>query len=133
MSFVGIVLVSHSLELVTGLKKFLAQIQPSVPIAVAGGDEDGGLGTSAQKIKEAIESVYSDQGVVVLFDLGSALMQTEIALEWLENSEKVKIADAPLVEGAYTAVVQSGLGSSLEEVLRAAEKAKQMVKIPKEE
>lgn len=129
MSYVGIVLVSHSVELVTGLKKFLAQIQPSVPVAIAGGDENDGLGTSAQKIKEAIESVYSDQGVVVLFDLGSALMQTEIALEWMENSEKVKIANAPLVEGAYTAVVQSGCGGSLEEVLRAAEKAKQMNKI----
>jgi dihydroxyacetone kinase DhaKLM complex PTS-EIIA-like component DhaM len=56
-------------------------------------------------------------------------MQTEIALEWMENSEKVKIANAPLVEGAYTAVVQSGCGGSLEEVLRAAEKAKQMNKI----
>ncbi|SFJ15543.1 dihydroxyacetone kinase phosphoryl donor subunit DhaM [Thermoflavimicrobium dichotomicum] len=128
MSFVGIVLVSHSLELVTGLKKLLVQIQPSVPIAVAGGDEEDGLGTSAQKIKEAIESVYSDKGVVVLFDLGSSLMQTEIALEWMENSENVKIANAPLVEGAYTAVVQSGCGSSLEKVLRAAEEARQMNK-----
>ncbi|RAL24282.1 dihydroxyacetone kinase phosphoryl donor subunit DhaM [Thermoflavimicrobium daqui] len=130
MNMVGIVLVSHSYELVHGLQQMLIQIQRDVPIAIAGGDEDGGLGTSALKIKNAVEEVYSDKGVVILFDLGSAFLNTELALEWIDKDKKVRIANAPLVEGAYGAVVQSGCGGTVEEVLRAAERAKQLNKVP---
>lgn len=129
MSYVGIVLVSHSAELVKGLQQFLSQVQPQVPVAIAGGTDDGELGTSPFKIKEAIESVYSEKGVIVLFDLGSALMSTEMALEWLDEKERVKIADAPLVEGAYAAMVESGCGSTLERVLHSAQKAKTLQKL----
>lgn len=131
MNNVGIVLVSHSNNLVIGLQELLVQLQHNVPLATAGGTDDGEIGTSAKKIKEAIEQVYSERGVLLLFDLGSALINAEIAIEWLgeEKKAKVKIADAPLVEGAYAAVVLSGCGGSLEEVLDAAQEAKQLVKI----
>ncbi|MBA4494671.1 dihydroxyacetone kinase phosphoryl donor subunit DhaM [Paenactinomyces guangxiensis] len=129
MSYVGIVLVSHSRVLVEGLREFLRQVQSEVPIAVAGGTDEDELGTSAVRIKEAIESVCTDRGVVVLFDIGSALMNTEMAIEWLEQNKKVKIADAPLVEGSYAAVVESGCGSGLDKVLNSAEKAKTLVKL----
>ncbi|ANB56226.1 dihydroxyacetone kinase, phosphotransfer subunit [Anoxybacillus sp. B7M1] len=128
MKYVSLVLISHSYEIVSGLKKLLSQVQPDVPIAIAGGAE-GGIGTNAFDIQTAIESVYSEKGVVVLFDLGSALINAEMALEMLEPHENIRIADAPLVEGAYAAVVAAGLGSSLAEVVRASESAKELVKI----
>jgi dihydroxyacetone kinase phosphotransfer subunit len=129
MSYVGIVLVSHSNELVSGLFAVLKQVQPHVPVAIAGGTDDDGIGTSAKKIKEAIESVYSEAGVVVFFDLGSALINTELAIEWLEGMDRIRIVDAPLVEGAYAAIVESGCESTLEEVVKAARDAKQIEKL----
>ncbi|MFC7443113.1 dihydroxyacetone kinase phosphoryl donor subunit DhaM [Laceyella putida] len=129
----GIVLVSHSADIVRGLKQFLRQFQPNVPIAVAGGTDEGELGTSAFKIKEAIESVYSDKGVLVLFDLGSALLHAEMALELLAEREGIQFADAPLIEGAYAAVVEAGCGSGLDKVRNSAEKAKQWQKVIRDE
>lgn len=129
MNYVGIVLVSHSSELVSGLKKLLIQVAPQVPIAVAGGTNENEIGTSAEKIKEAIESVYSAKGVAVFVDLGSALMNTELALEWLEGFDNIKIVDAPIVEGAYAGAVASGMGCTLESVLYDASEAKNLVKI----
>jgi phosphoenolpyruvate---glycerone phosphotransferase subunit DhaM len=128
MKYVSLVLISHSEEIVSGLKKLLNQVQPDVNIAVAGGN-DGEIGTNAFRIKEAIESVYSEKGVVILFDLGSALMSAELAIEMLEKTDHIAIADAPLVEGAYIAAVEAGLGKSLDEIVRACEQAKQMVKV----
>jgi phosphoenolpyruvate---glycerone phosphotransferase subunit DhaM len=128
MKYVSLVLISHSFEIVSGLKKLLNQVQPDVSVAIAGGAE-GDIGTNALDIKKAIESVYSEKGVVILFDLGSALINAEMAIEMLENNENIIIADAPLVEGAYAGVVEAGLGSSIEEVVRASESAKELVKI----
>ena len=129
MSYVGIVLVSHSAELAEGLKKLLNQVQPHVPIAAAGGGNEGEIGTSIEKITAAIESARSEKGVAVFFDLGSALINAEMAIEGLKDPVPVRIADAPLVEGAYVAVVESGCGSSLDTVLQKAQRAKAMEKL----
>ncbi|MBL4954604.1 PTS-dependent dihydroxyacetone kinase phosphotransferase subunit DhaM [Neobacillus sp. YIM B02564] len=126
---VGIVLISHSHELVEGLRKILHQIQPEVEIAIAGGTEENEIGTSAIKIKQAIEKADSESGVAVLFDLGSALLNAQLAVELLETNTKVAFCDAPLVEGAYTAVIEAGIGSSLEEVVKAAESVKEVPKL----
>jgi phosphoenolpyruvate---glycerone phosphotransferase subunit DhaM len=123
MSYVSIVLLSHSKELAKGLEQLLKQIQPIVPLVAVGGTEDGEIGTDVFKIKEAIKSVYFDSGVVILFDLGSALINAELAIEMLEMPN-IRIADAPLVEGSYAAIVESGCGSSIDEVIAAAEGAK---------
>jgi phosphoenolpyruvate---glycerone phosphotransferase subunit DhaM len=129
MSKVGLLLISHSYHLVTGLRELLHQVQPDVPIAVSGG-ADGGIGTNAIDIKEAIESIYTEEGIVILFDLGSALINAELALELLDNDQfKIRLADAPLVEGGFAAVVEAGIGGSLQEVIEAAEGAKQLQKI----
>jgi phosphoenolpyruvate---glycerone phosphotransferase subunit DhaM len=127
MSYVSIVLLSHSKELVKGLEQLLKQIQPMVPLAAVGGTEDGDIGTDVFKIKEAIESIYTDYGVVILFDLGSALINAELATEMIDM-KNIRIADAPLVEGAYAAIVESGCGSTIEEVVAAAEGAKNINK-----
>jgi dihydroxyacetone kinase phosphotransfer subunit len=129
MSYVGMVLVSHSHELVNGLRSLLSQVEPNVPIAVAGGTDEDEIGTSALKIKRAIESVYSDYGVIILFDIGSSLLNTKLAIEWLGEGRQVRIADASLVEGAFSAVVEAGFGSSLDQVLAAAEEAKSIKKL----
>lgn len=131
MSYVGVVLLSHSRELVIGLKDLLQQIEPDVPLAIAGGLESGEIGTDVLKIKEAIESVYSEKGVIIFFDLGSAFMNAEMALEMLNYSDNIKVADAPLVEGAYVAIIESGCGGTLEDVVVTAEKSKNFSKIPK--
>ncbi|PLR96765.1 dihydroxyacetone kinase phosphoryl donor subunit DhaM [Bacillus sp. T33-2] len=129
MSYVGIVLISHSPDIVKGLSALLRQVQEKVPLAVAGGTDENGIGTDMFKIKHALESVYSEKGVVVIFDLGSALINAEMAIETLEDYQNIKIADAPLVEGAYAAIIQSGIGGTLSEVAAAAEGAKNLQKV----
>ncbi len=129
MNYVGVVLLSHSYDLVKGLEALLKQIQPDVPLSVAGGTESGEIGTDVFQIKKAIESVMNPKGVVILFDLGSALINAELAIEMLGNNKDIRLADAPLVEGAYAAIIQSGCGSSIEEVIKAAEGAKALNKL----
>jgi phosphoenolpyruvate---glycerone phosphotransferase subunit DhaM len=129
MDFVSVVLLSHSREIVSGLEKLLRQVQAEVPLAIAGGTEEGEIGTDVFQIKKAIESVYSQKGVVILFDLGSALINAEMAIEMLEDPGNIVICDAPLVEGAFAAMIESGCGSPLEDVKAAAEGAKQFSKL----
>ncbi|NFO14479.1 PTS-dependent dihydroxyacetone kinase phosphotransferase subunit DhaM [Clostridium botulinum] len=115
---VGMVIVSHSNFIAKGVKEVALQMAPEVLIVDAGGTSDGRIGTDISKITSAIESVYSDSGVLVLFDLGSAFMNTEMAIEFLEDNirEKVEIIDAPLVEGAITAAVEASMDKSLAEI-----------------
>ncbi|ACD51037.1 PTS-dependent dihydroxyacetone kinase phosphotransferase subunit DhaM [Clostridium botulinum] len=115
---VGIVIVSHSNFIAKGVKEVALQMAPEVLIVDAGGTSDGRIGTDISKITSAIESVYSDSGVLVLFDLGSAFMNTEMAIEFLDDNirEKVEIIDAPLVEGAITAAVEASMDKSLAEI-----------------
>ena len=90
-------------------------------IEAAGGmDEPGALGTDAERVRAAIERAMSDDGVLVLMDLGSALMSTEFAIEMLEGGGRVVMSEAPLVEGTVAAAVAAGGGASLEEVAAEA-------------
>lgn len=115
---VGIVIVSHSNFIAKGVREVALQMAPEVSIVDAGGTSDGRIGTDISKITSAIESVYSDSGVLVLFDLGSAFMNTEMAIEFLDDNirENVEIIDAPLVEGAITAAVEASMDKSLSEI-----------------
>ncbi|MBW6411103.1 dihydroxyacetone kinase phosphoryl donor subunit DhaM [Clostridium weizhouense] len=115
---VGIVIVSHSNFIAKGVKDVAIQMAPEVSIVDAGGTNDGRIGTDISKITSAIEEVYSESGVLVLFDLGSAFMNTEMAIEFLDDNirEKVEIIDAPLVEGAITAAVEASMNKSLTEI-----------------
>ena len=132
----GLVLVSHSGTLVEGLRDMVIQVAgANVPVAIAGGTEDGRLGTSAPRITAAIESVL-DAGAdsaLVLLDLGSAALSLEVALEDLaeERRNRVRVSEAPLVEGAILAAVQAGLGLAIDEVAAAAEGAATMPKLPR--
>lgn len=115
---VSIVIVSHSNFIAKGVKEVALQMAPEVSIVDAGGTDDGRIGTDISKITNAIESVYSESGVLVLFDLGSAFMTTEMAIEFLSEDirSNIKIIDAPLVEGAITAAVEASMNKSLLEI-----------------
>ncbi len=108
--------------------------QGGVTIAAAGGTEGGGLGTSIERVTAALQKVASPDGILVLLDLGSAVMITEMAIETLGEEEKkrVVISSAPLVEGAVLAAVEAAAGSSLQEVVEAANEGVAMPKIRQE-
>ena len=125
---VGIVVVSHSAALAEGVRELAEQmVQGQVPLATAGGidDPEQPIGTDPMKVLAAIESVYSEAGVLVLMDLGSALLSAEMALEFLPPDQQpyVKLCAAPLVEGTMAAAVQAMVGGSLAQVLAEAEGA----------
>lgn len=122
---VNLVVVSHSALLAQGVAELAQQMtQGGCQLAVAAGvdDVDHPIGTDAIKVMEAIESVYSPSGVLVLMDLGSALLSAETALELLdpEMIKNVQLCAAPLVEGTLAAVVAASSGASLTEVCAEA-------------
>ncbi|WP_405084719.1 dihydroxyacetone kinase phosphoryl donor subunit DhaM [Microbispora sp. NBC_01389] len=117
---VGIVLISHSGGLAAEVAALARQIGGAkVPLAAAGGTEDGGLGTSPDRVSAAVEEVDQGDGVVLIPDLGSSVLTARL----LESPGRVVIADVPFVEGAVSAVVAAGGGASLDGVLAAAEEA----------
>ena len=122
MSRVGIVLVSHSAELAEGAASLAAQVSGgTVTIVAAGGTDDGGLGTSAAKVERGLRLADSGAGVVILPDLGSAVLTVRALL--LDDHQQVTLADAPFVEGAVAATVAAAAGADIKAVAAAAEEA----------
>lgn len=113
---VGIVVVSHCQKLAEGVVDLAKMMAEDVPMCPAGGLEDGDFGTSFEKISQAVEEVYSDDGVIMLMDMGSAVMTAEMVIESMDG-RKVVMADCPVVEGAVTAACDSDSGMSLEEIM----------------
>ena len=125
---VSLVLVSHSLSLAESIANLIQHIvKEDVQISIAAGidDPEHPWGTDVIKIQQAIESVYSDDGVLVLMDLGSAVLSAEMAVEFLnpEQQTKVKLCAAPLVEGAIAASVIASTGANLETVMTEAQQS----------
>ena len=126
---VGIVIVSHSQKLAEDIVDLAHLMATDAPMRAAGGMEDGGFGTSYDKIETAIEDIYTDDGVIVLMDLGSAVMTTEAVLEEMKDDDKlVEMVDCPIVEGAIAASVVASGGASIEDVIEAAKSARDMKK-----
>src|ERR1700739_1893804 len=120
---VGIVVVSHSEALAEGVVAVAREMGgEGLALEAAGGTEEPGvLGTDAERVRAAIERAMSDEGVLVLMDLGSALMSAEFAVELLgDGAGKVLLSEAPLVEGAVAAAASASGGASLEEVAAEA-------------
>ncbi len=125
---VGIVLVSHSPALAQGLADLVAQIgSGEVPLAVAGGAGDGRLGTSVDLVQEAIGAADRGQGVVIVPDLGSAVLTVRTVLGE-GNHPGAVLVDAPFVEGAVAAAVTAASGATLDEVAEAARQARDVPK-----
>lgn len=138
MPQVGIVLVSHSAALAEGAAELAGQVGGgSVVIAAAGGTADGRLGTSAEKVSDAIRRANAGAGVLIIPDLGSAVLTVRALLTDIEDGEPgafgplgpVEIADAPFVEGAVAAAVAAATDAPLPAVRAAAEGARDARKL----
>ena len=128
---VGIVIVSHSKKLAQEIIAFSMEMaQTDISVINAGGTSDERFGTDATIIMNAIQKADDGSGVIVLVDLGSAIMSANMAIEFLDEElqKRVFIADAPIVEGAISAISQASIGSSLEAVKKSAERAKEYSK-----
>lgn len=116
---VGLVLVSHSANLATGLAELAGQMAPDITLIPVGGTADGGIGTDFDAVSAALRSAERGSGVVVLYDLGSAKMIADMAVEAMTGGQ-ARVVDAPLVEGAVAAAVAAQGGAGLAEVADAA-------------
>src|SRR6266567_4175708 len=129
---VGLVIVSHSAQLAEGVAELAGQMsQGKTPIAAAGGTMNDVLGTSVDRIVAAIQSVDGPDGVLVLLDLGSAILSTEMALEMLSDDqrERVHLSFAPMVEGAVAAALEASLGRTLTQVQQVAEQTANVARL----
>ena len=125
---IGLVLVSHSRKLAEGLVQLIRQVAPAeaaIAIAAGVGEDHQEIGTDAFEIVEAIRSVFSDAGVLVLMDLGSAVLSAELALDFLSEEERQKVCLCPaaLVEGALAAAAQLALTDELTKICEEAQRA----------
>lgn len=126
---VGIVLVSHSHDLAAGLTLLAGQMAgPDVHIEPAGGDQDGGLGTSDILVRAAIARADQGDGVLLICDLGSSILTVREVLDGNGNRH-LRLVDAPFVEGAVAAAVVASSGATLDEVAQAAESARDARKL----
>ena len=122
---VGLVLVSHSPQIADGTAELVRQMAGEVELAAVGGDSDGGFGTDPERIEAAVSDLDADE-VLVFMDLGSAVLSAETVLEMLPSvtREKVRLVDAPFVEGAFAAGVVASTGADAEECVEAAMEAR---------
>lgn len=129
---IGIVIVSHSHKIAEGVSELADQMtQQRVRVIPAGGVDDETIGTNADRIHDAILRADTGDWVLVLLDLGSAVMSAQIAVEMLpaDVQSRVQLSEAPLVEGAIIAAVEASLGHDLDKVRAAADAACSMQKL----
>lgn len=130
---IGLLVVSHSAEAAQGIADIAAQMgSEDARIVPVGGGPDGGIGTSMPAIQDALAELLAEtDGVVVLVDLGSAVMNAKYAIEALDaGDDEVVIADAPILEGALNAATTAASSSAtLESVREAAEAAASVSKV----
>ena len=124
---VGLVFVSHSAKIAAGLVELARQMAPTVRLVAAGGTDEGTIGTSFDLITTALAEAEGGAGVVILCDLGSAILTAETARDFLDQAkqDQVRIVDAPLVEGGVAAAVAAEIGGDLDAVEAAARTALQ--------
>jgi phosphoenolpyruvate---glycerone phosphotransferase subunit DhaM len=126
---VGLVVVSHAREIADGIARLALAMAPGVRIVPVGGLPDGSLGTDATAVAVAIELADAGAGVVVLADLGGAVIASATALDLIRDPDRVRISDGPVVEGAVVGAVEAAGGGSLDEVLAVTEGARELGKV----
>ncbi|ERT58027.1 MULTISPECIES: dihydroxyacetone kinase phosphoryl donor subunit DhaM [Megasphaera] len=126
---VGIVVISHSRKLAEGVVELAAAMADTVRIVAAGGLEDGSIGTSFARISQAVEEAYSDDGVVLIMDMGSAVMTAEMVMETMTD-RRLLLLDCPVVEGAVFAAVEAAAGATLEEIADRIAEVREAKKLP---
>ncbi len=122
---VGFVLVSHSPSIAGGTAELVRHMAGEVEVVAVGGDTDGGLGTDPDGILAAIEGLGTDE-ILVFMDIGSAVLSAETVLDMLEPEmrQRVRLVDAPFVEGAFAAAVLASTGADADECVEAAAEAR---------
>ena len=127
---VNILLVSHSQRLATSVAEVAALMAKTATIKAVGGKSDGSFGADEERITKAIIDAYTDDGVVVIADIGSSVNTVKAVIKKMEEQGRanVKLADCPMIEGAIAAAVMAGIGMPMEEVIHEAEDAKKMKK-----
>jgi len=129
---VGIVVVAHSFAVADSVITFTKEMQKNDQVIYnAAGIEDGkAFGSDPMRIKEMIESAMTDDGVIIFCDLGSSIMNTQMALEFLDekHKSKVAIANAPLLEGLFVGVISNQPKTTLEQMEKIVLEAKTMNK-----
>lgn len=130
---VGFVIVSHSKKLAEEIIKLCKEMcKHEFPIINGSGIDGEYLGSNPVIIKEAIEKAYSKEGVLIIGDIGSSILNSEIAIDLLEESfdkSKIKIADVPIVEGSMIAMAINDENTSLEDILCELEGFKNFSKV----
>src|SRR5699024_10349398 len=109
MAYTGLVLISHSTKIAEGIKDLIREVMTDGPIELAAGTETDEIGTNGVRIERAIERANQGNGVILLYDIGSAKINAELAIK-LAGTVTVKIAEAPIVQGSYLTAVESGMG-----------------------
>lgn len=119
---VGVVFVSHSARIAEGVVELARQMAPDVRLEAAGGDDDDGIGTSAGRVERGIRAAADGSGVLVIGDLGSAILTAETVVDLLDDlpAGGVRVLDVPIVEGGVAAAVSAQSGADLAAVARAA-------------
>ena len=129
---VSLILVSHSATIAQGVAELVGQVAgDDVSVATVGGASDGSLGTDGGRVLQVLESAAAGSGAVVLMDIGSSVLAVRAALAELPSDglARLRVADAPLVEGALAAAVTASTGATLAEVAEAAEGARTVAKL----
>ncbi len=124
---VGLLIVSHSAQIAAGVKELAEQMSSGhVSISAVGGTSDGRLGTDPDGIRASFDAMAGPDGVLVLMDLGSAVLSAACALEGVRYP--VLFSGAPLVEGALLAAVEAAVGGDLQRTAAAADRARELPK-----
>lgn len=116
---INILIASHSKKLAEGLREILIQMAPNVNILVSGGDKDGNIGSNFDEINQIINEYATNDGLVIFFDLGSSMMNCQMAIDMLDDEKKSKVylAGTPIVETSVQIAVEASAGQSLEKVV----------------
>lgn len=117
---INILIASHSKKLAEGLREILIQMAPNLNILVSGGDKDGNIGSNFDEINEIINEYTINDGLVIFFDLGSSMMNCQMAIDMLDDEKKSKVylAGTPIVETSVQVAVEASAGQSLDEIVK---------------
>ncbi|MDU2582124.1 MAG: dihydroxyacetone kinase phosphoryl donor subunit DhaM [Anaerococcus hydrogenalis] len=120
---INILLASHSKKVAEGLREILVQMAPDVNIQVSGGDNEGNIGSNFEEINEIINKYATDDGLVIFFDLGSSMLNCQMAIDMLDEEKKSKVylSGTPIVETSVQVAVNASAGQTLEETIEYLE------------
>lgn len=115
---VNLMLISHSRKLVEGLKDILLQMAPNINIIISGGDIEGNIGSNFDEIYKLINENINEDGLVIFFDLGSSMLNSQMAIDMLDEDKKNKVylTGTPMVETSVQVAVNISAGQTLDEI-----------------